>query len=148
KERLTLAAGQARFALQTLGPEDFPDLTAGELGHSFAIPAKELKRLIDKTRVAISTEETRNYLNGIFFHIADGPEGAKLRAVATDGHRLAQAELPRPTGAEGMPGVIIPRKTVHELQRLIEDSAETVNVAVSPAKVRFEIGSVTLTSKL
>ena len=95
KERLTLAAGQARFALQTLGPEDFPDLTAGELGHSFAIPAKELKRLIDKTRFAISTEETRYYLNGIFFHIADGPEGAKLRAVATDGPTLRDGSKKR-----------------------------------------------------
>ncbi|HRN85322.1 MAG TPA: DNA polymerase III subunit beta, partial [Hyphomicrobium sp.] len=148
KERLTLAAGQARFALQTLGPEDFPDLAAGELGHSFSVLAKDLKRLIDKTRFAISTEETRYYLNGIFLHIADAGHGPTLRAVATDGHRLAQAELTRPAGAEGMPGVIIPRKTVHELQRLIEDSAETVSVAVSPAKVRFEIGSVTLTSKL
>ncbi|HRQ27248.1 DNA polymerase III subunit beta [Hyphomicrobium sp.] len=148
KERLTLAAGQARFALQTLGPEDFPDLAAGELGHSFSVLAKDLKRLIDKTRFAISTEETRYYLNGIFLHIADAGNGPTLRAVATDGHRLAQAELTRPQGSEGMPGVIIPRKTVHELQRLIEDSAETVSVAVSPAKVRFEIGSVTLTSKL
>ncbi|MCC7252827.1 DNA polymerase III subunit beta [Hyphomicrobium sp.] len=148
KERLTLAAGQARFALQTLGPEDFPDLNAGDLGTSFEIAAKDLKRLIDKTRFAISTEETRYYLNGIFFHIAESGKTSMLRAVATDGHRLAQAELPRPKGAEGMPGVIIPRKTVHELHRLIEESAETVSVAVSASKVRFEIGSVTLTSKL
>ncbi|HML44340.1 MAG: DNA polymerase III subunit beta [Hyphomicrobium zavarzinii] len=148
KERLTLAAGSARFALQTLGPEDFPDLNAGDLGHSFEVAAKDLKRLIDKTRFAISTEETRYYLNGIFFHIAESGKTPMLRAVATDGHRLAQAELPRPKGAEGMPGVIIPRKTVHELGRLIEESADTVNVAVSASKVRFEIGSVTLTSKL
>lgn len=148
KERLTLAAGQARFALQTLGPEDFPDLNAGDLGTSFQVAAKDLKRLIDKTRFAISTEETRYYLNGIYFHIAEGGEAPTLRAVATDGHRLAQSELPRPAGAEGMPGVIIPRKTVHELQRLIEESAETVDVAVSASKIRFEIGSVTLTSKL
>lgn len=148
KERLTIAAGKARFALQTLGPEDFPDLNAGDLGVTFEVAAKDLKRLIDKTRFAISTEETRYYLNGIFFHIAESGKKPLLRAVATDGHRLAQADLARPKGSEGMPGVIIPRKTVHELHRLIEESAETVTVSVSPAKVRFEIGPVTLTSKL
>lgn len=148
KERLTLAAGTARFALQTLGPEDFPDLNAGDLGHTFELAAGDLKRLIDKTKFAISTEETRYYLNGIFFHCAESGKQSMLRAVATDGHRLAQAELTRPSGANGMPGVIIPRKTVHELHRLLEESAETVSVAVSASKVRFEIGSVTLTSKL
>jgi DNA polymerase III subunit beta len=148
KERLTLAAGQARFALQTLAPDDFPDINAGDLGVTFEIPAGDLKRLIDKTRFAISTEETRYYLNGIFLHAAESGKTSVLRAVATDGHRLAQAELPRPKGSEAMPGVIVPRKTVHELHRLIEESAETVTVAVSPAKIRFEIGPVTLTSKL
>jgi DNA polymerase-3 subunit beta len=148
KERLTLAAGQARFSLQTLGPEDFPDLNAGDLGVTFEIAAKDLKRLIDKTRFAISTEETRYYLNGIFLHVAESAKKPVLRAVATDGHRLAQADLPRPKGSDGMPGVIVPRKTVHELHRLIEESAETVTISVSQAKVRFEIGAVTLTSKL
>ena len=148
KERLTLTAGQARFALQTLGPEDFPDLNAGEFGHTFELQAGDLKRLLDKTRFAISTEETRYYLNGIFLHIAESGKKHTLRAVATDGHRLAQVEVARPKGADGMPGVIIPRKTVHELHRLLEGSSETVAVGVSPAKVRFEIGAVTLTSKL
>ena len=118
------------------------------MGQEFELTAQDLKRLIDKTRFAISTEETRYYLNGIYLHTAQSGNKATLRAVATDGHRLAQVELPLPKGAEGMPGVIIPRKTVHELNRLIEDSAAGVKVAVSPAKVRFEIGSVTLTSKL
>ena len=148
KERLTLSSGPSRFALQTLGPEDFPDLAAGDLGHKFEISAPDLKRLIDKTRFAISTEETRYYLNGIYLHIAERGKKGTLRAVATDGHRLAQADLDRPKGADGMPGVIIPRKTVHELQRLIEGSSDTVKVGVSPSKIRFEIGTVTLTSKL
>ncbi|MFA5899025.1 MAG: DNA polymerase III subunit beta [Hyphomicrobium sp.] len=148
KERLTLAAGHARFALQTLPPEDFPDIGVGEMGQEFELTSQDLKRLIDKTRFAISTEETRYYLNGIYLHTAQTDGKATLRAVATDGHRLAQVELPLPQGAEGMPGVIIPRKTVHELNRLIEDTSAAVKVAVSPAKVRFDIGSVTLTSKL
>ena len=148
KERLTLKAGHSRFALQTLSAEDFPDLAVGELGHEFEVAASDLKRLIEKTRFAISTEETRYYLNGIYLHPAMRGDTPTLRAVATDGHRLAQVELPRPEGAEGMAGVIIPRKTVHELHRLIEDGNGTVKVGVSPAKVRFEIGTVTLTSKL
>jgi DNA polymerase-3 subunit beta len=148
KERLTLAAGHARFALQTLPAEDFPDIGVGDMGQQFELSAQDMKRLIDKTRFAISTEETRYYLNGIYLHAAQSDNKPVLRAVATDGHRLAQVELPLPAGAQGMPGVIIPRKTVHELHRLIEDSAASVKVGVSPAKVRFEIGTVTLTSKL
>ena len=149
RERISLSSGQSRFALQTLPAEDFPDLAAGELGHQFTLPAHDLKRLIDKTRFAISTEETRYYLNGIYLHTASNEEGQPtLRAVATDGHRLAQIELPQPAGADGMPGVIVPRKTVHELHRLLEDGGTEVQVGVSAAKIRFDIGPITLTSKL
>lgn len=149
KERVALASGQSRFALQTLPAEDFPDIAAGEMSHHFSIPAHELRRLIDRTRFAISTEETRYYLNGIYLHVAKSESGGDmLRAVATDGHRLAQAEMVMPQGAEGMPGVIVPRKTVHELQRLLEDGSAEVNVGISTTKVRFEIGPITLTSKL
>ncbi len=149
RERISLSSGQSRFALQTLPAEDFPDLAAGEMGHEFTLPAHELKRLIEKTRFAISTEETRYYLNGIYLHTAAaGDDQPTLRAVATDGHRLAQIELAQPAGADGMPGVIIPRKTVHELHRLLEDGGKDVAVGVSPSKVRFEIGNISLTSKL
>jgi DNA polymerase-3 subunit beta len=148
KERLTITSGQSRFALQTLPAEDFPDLAAGELGHEFEIEARDLKRLIDKTRFAISTEETRYYLNGIYLHTAHTAGEPTLRAVATDGHRLAQVELALPAGADGMPGVIVPRKTVQELHRLVDGTEAPVKVGVSPSKVRFEIGTVTLTSKL
>ena len=148
KDRLTISAGQSRFALQTLGPEDFPDIAAGDLGSSFELPAVELKRLIDKTKFAISTEETRYYLNGIYLHAAESNKQRMLRAVATDGHRLAQAELPLPKGAEAIPGVIIPRKTVQELHRLIEASTDPVRISISQSKIRFEIGTLTMTSKL
>ncbi|MFM1814278.1 MAG: polymerase beta subunit [Pseudomonadota bacterium] len=146
--RLSLTAGQSRFALQTLPAEDFPDLAPGEMSHGFEIAAKDLRRLIEKTRFAISTEETRYYLNGIYLHQAEQAGQAMLRAVATDGHRLAQADLPLPAGATGMPGVIVPRKTVHEIHRLIEDSNAVVSVSVSTSKIRFECGTVALTSKL
>ncbi|MEQ1648677.1 MAG: DNA polymerase III subunit beta [Hyphomicrobiaceae bacterium] len=148
KERLTITSGRSRFALQTLAAEDFPDLGGGEFPHTFEIPAHDLKRLIDKTRFAISTEETRYYLNGIYLHTATSGTKPMLRAVATDGHRLAQMEMAQPDGAGGMPGVIVPRKTVHELQRLLEAGEKQAIVSVSAAKVRFEIGNVTLTSKL
>jgi DNA polymerase-3 subunit beta len=148
KERITLRSGHSRFQLQTLAPEDFPDLAAGEFAHTFEIGAADLKRLIDKTRFAISTEETRYYLNGIYLHAAQRGKEATLRAVATDGHRLAQAELAAPSGSGGMPGIILPRKTVHELHRLMEGSEGAVSVGVSSAKARFEIGTIVLTSKL
>lgn len=146
--RLTIQAGRSKFALQSLPQEDFPSMSAGELPHRFDIPADALARLVDKTRFAISTEETRYYLNGIYLHtVDDGPE-PMLRAVATDGHRLAQADFPCPEGAAGMPGVIVPRKTVVELQKLIEEEDGLIQVGVSDTKIRFEFGNVTLTSKL
>src|ERR1700683_634663 len=118
---LAIRAGRSRFTLQTLPESDFPDLAAGEMTHKFTLKAADLKRLIDKTQFAISTEETRYYLNGIYFHVA-GPEPTQtLRAVATDGHRLAQMELELPKGAAGMPGIIVPRKTGGEGRRLMED---------------------------
>jgi DNA polymerase-3 subunit beta len=145
---LAIRAGRSRFTLQTLPESDFPDLTAGEMTHKFALAAADLKRLIDKTQFAISTEETRYYLNGIYLHPAGSEKSATLRAVATDGHRLAQTELPLPAGAAGMPGIIVPRKTVTEVQRLIEDSQAEMTVELSSAKIRFAIGDVVLISKL
>ena len=144
---LQVRAGRSRFSLQTLPETDFPDLAAGDLPHRFKLAPADLKRLVDKTQFAISTEETRYYLNGIYLHVID-EKSAKLRAVATDGHRLAQVDLPAPKGSSGMPGIIVPRKAVAEVQRLLEDSGEEVQVEVSPSKIRFSIGNVVLTSKL
>src|SRR6202041_4151750 len=106
--------------LQPLPENDFPDLAAGDMTHSFTLAAADMKRLIDRTQFAISTEETRYYLNGIYLHSAGTAKEATLRAVATDGHRLAQVDLALPKGAAGMAGVILPRKTVGEVERLIE----------------------------
>jgi DNA polymerase-3 subunit beta len=149
-DRATLAirAGRSRFTLQTLPESDFPDLAPGEMTHKFALKAGDLKRLIEKTQFAISTEETRYYLNGIYLHAAGTAKAPTLRAVATDGHRLAQMELDLPKGADGMVGIIVPRKTVNELQRLLEDNEAEVAVELSPGKIRFSVGEVVLTSKL
>jgi DNA polymerase-3 subunit beta len=145
---LTIRAGRSRFTLQTLPESDFPDIAAGDMTHKFTLGAADLKRLIEKTQFAISTEETRYYLNGIYLHTAGAGNSLMLRAVATDGHRLAQVELAAPAGAEGMPGVIVPRKTVNEMQRLIEDLNGEIAVELSAAKIRFTLGNVVLTSKL
>jgi DNA polymerase-3 subunit beta len=145
--RLFISAGKSRLHLPVLPAGDFPSMPSDGFETKFEIEPTELTRLVDKTRFAISTEETRYYLNGIFFHTVDS-NGAKLRAVATDGHRLALADAPAPKGAQGMPGVIVPRKTINELKRLLDDAADLVEVSVSSQKIRFALGDAVLTSKL
>ena len=146
--RIALTAGRARFNLACLPKEDFPVMAAGDLPHQFTLAAAQLRGLVDRTRFAISTEETRYYLNGIYLHATEA-EGAKvLRAVATDGHRLARVEIPLPDGASEMPGVILPRKTVLELRKLIDEITEPVDVALSDTKIRFSFANAVLTSKL
>jgi len=142
-----VVAGRARFSLQTLPREDFPVVAEGELPTRFDLPAETLKQIIDKTRFAISTEETRYYLNGIFLHVSDDTTPV-LKAAATDGHRLARVTVPRPEGAEGMPDVIIPRKCVGELRKLLDEVDGSVEVSLSPTKIRFGLGTAILTSKL
>jgi len=144
--RMTVRAGRSRFSLPTLPRDDFPMIVEGELPTSFEIPAALLAQLIDRTRFAISTEETRYYLNGIFIHVTD----EELKAAATDGHRLARFTIPKPAGAEGMPDVIVPRKCVAELRKLLEEVLDTnVLVDLSASKIRFTLGGEkVLTSKL
>ncbi|MBI1366088.1 MAG: DNA polymerase III subunit beta [Alphaproteobacteria bacterium] len=146
--RLQITAGRYEGSLAALPDEDFPTLASDDLDVRFAVPADDLRRLFAKTRFAMSQEETRYYLNGVYLH-AFTEGGAKLlRAAATDGHRLARLDAPLPAGAEAMPGVIVPRKAVGELARLLEDAEETVEIAVSQTKIRFGLGAGHLTSKL
>ena len=145
---MKVTAGRSRFTLQTLPEADFPDITAGEFTHTFRIGAKELGSLIEHTQFAISTEETRYYLNGIYLHGVEEDSKLMLRAVATDGHRLARAQIEAPKGCEGMPGVIIPRKAVGEIQKLVEDPDATATIELSETKIRITVGAVILTSKL
>lgn len=146
--QLSLRAGRSRFSLTCLPTEDFPVMAGGDATHTFTIAAGELRGLIDRTRFAISTEETRYYLNGIYLHGNERNGASVLRAVATDGHRLASVECPLPSGAFGMPGVIVPRKAIAELRKLIEDSADDVEVSLSDSKIRFTFDGAILTSKL
>ncbi|MEP7006205.1 MAG: DNA polymerase III subunit beta [Sphingomonas bacterium] len=145
--KMTIMAGRAKFQLGTLPRDDFPVIAEGELPVAFELPAETLKQIIDKTRFAISTEETRYYLNGIFWHVSDDPLPV-LKAAATDGHRLARVTMPRPDGAEKMPDVIIPRKCIAELRKLLEEIDGSVGVSLSPTKIRFDLGQALLTSKL
>jgi DNA polymerase-3 subunit beta len=147
--RMSIVAGRARFSLGTLPRDDFPVIAEGELPTQFELPAETLKQIIDKTRFAISTEETRYYLNGIFLHVADGDSSNPvLKAAATDGHRLARVTLPCPEGAESMPDVIVPRKCIGELRKLLDEVDGSVGVSLSPTKIRFDLGQAILTSKL
>ena len=145
--RMQVNAGRARFTLSTLPRDDFPIIAEGELPTRFELPAATLRQIIDKTRFAISTEETRYYLNGIYLHVSDEAQPV-LKAAATDGHRLARVTVPRPDGAQGMPGVIIPRKCVGELRKLLDEVDGTVQVSLSDTKIRFGLGNAVLTSKL
>jgi DNA polymerase III subunit beta len=145
---LALRAGKFNTTLQVLPVEDFPSMTEGSLPHQFKIEAAKLRGMIDRTRFAISTEETRYYLNGIYFHVAESEGRKVLRAAATDGHRLARVEEDLPDGAVAMPGVIIPRKTINELRKLAEETRDEIELRLSDTKVSFRIGPVSLTSKL
>ena len=146
--RLQISAGRSNFSLATLPKEDFPVMASSEYSANFSALAKDLRRLFDKSKFAISTEETRYYLNGVYMHVAEGENGRVLRCVATDGHRLARIDAPLPEGAENMPGVIVPRKTVGELKKLLEDDDMQIAVSVSETKVRFATPDISLTSKV
>jgi DNA polymerase-3 subunit beta len=146
--RLTIEAGRSNFSLATLPKEDFPVMATSEYESNFSAPAPVLRRLFDKSKFAISTEETRYYLNGVYMHVAAGDSGQVLRCVATDGHRLARIDAPIPEGANGMPGVIVPRKTVNEMRKLLDNDDTMIAVSVSETKVRFATTDITLTSKV
>ncbi len=143
-----LRSGRATFTLACLPPEDYPVMSSGDLAYNFALTAAELRSLVDRTRFAISTEETRYYLNGIYLHATKNDEVPVIRVVATDGHRLARVEMVMPEGAAGMPGIIVPRKTVIELRKLVDESEEEIQVSLSETKIRFATGEAALTSKL
>eukprot|EP01042_Synura_sphagnicola_P031885 gene31885-41032_t len=146
--RLSVSAGRSRFALPVLPAGDFPIMSNDHEGVAFSILRDDLKRLIDKTSFAVSTEETRYYLNGLYLHSLTEDGSNYLRAVATDGHRLALAEMPAPDGAMGGPGVIIPRKTIIELQRLLDDSEEPVQLDIANNQVKLTFADIELISKL
>lgn len=145
--RILLRCGDGRFTLACLPAEDFPGVNEVESAQNFAISAQNLRRLIDKTRFAISLEETRYYLNGIYLHAVSAPSPL-LRSVATDGHRLARVDVPLPEGAADIPGVILPRKAVSEIRKLIDEVDDDINFSLSETMARLTFGTITITTKL
>ncbi|MDW9650825.1 DNA polymerase III subunit beta [Sinorhizobium meliloti] len=137
KGQLIVKSGRSRFSLPTLPATDFPDLSGGEYTASFDM---DLAALFAPVSFAISTEETRFYLNGIFLHLHEDGDYF-IRAVATDGHRLSRHQVAYP-GEDAFKGVIVPRKTVGLLPK------GTVRVSVSETKIRIASGEFVLTSKL
>ena len=145
--RLKIEAGRSNFSLATLPKEDFPNMATSDYDANFSCPAPILRRLLDKSKFAISTEETRYYLNGVYMHVSDADGGKVLRCIATDGHCLACVDAELPEGADGMADVIVPRKTVGELRKLLDDDMK-IAVSVSETKIRFATPDITLTSKV
>lgn len=146
--KLTIRAGSSSFTLAVLPVEEFPVFEEGDFTHHFTLGRNDLLAMLEKTRFAVSTEETRYYLNGIYLHTLELDGGAVMRAVATDGHRLARIELTQPNGAGGMPGIIVPRKTVGEVKKIVAESEQDVDVSVSDTKIRFLCNGITVISKL
>ena len=146
--RLDVVAGRSSFSLATLPREDFPIMANSEYACNFSAKSEILRRLFDKSKFAISTEETRYYLNGVYMHSSDGTNGKVLRCVATDGHRLARIDTELPDGAETLPGVIVPRKTVGELRKLLDVDEIKIAVSVSETKIKFATPEMILTSKV
>ena len=147
-DRLGIKASSSSFALNCLPAEDFPSISQEEFKFTFSLETDDLIRLIDKTSFAMSLEETRYYLNGIYLHAVKDAEGEKLRTVSTDGHRLSRVDMNIPEGANEIPGVIVPRKTIMEIRKLLEDHSDTINLSLSDNKIKLSFSNVILTSKL
>ncbi|MFA6280326.1 MAG: DNA polymerase III subunit beta [Bdellovibrionales bacterium] len=146
--QIVLSSGRSQFKLGCLPVEDFPKMPDGDHKHKFTLSSEDLRGLIDRTRFAISAEETRYYLNGIYLHATKADKVDVLRAVATDGHRLARVEMPAPQGAKGLTGIIIPRKTVGEVRKMLDEATGAIEIALSESKVRFSFDNIVITSKL
>ena len=148
ENEITLKCGRSKFNLSTLKTDDFPIISDNDLSTNFVLSADELIRIIDKTKFAVSNEETRYYLNGIFLHKADRNSIQFLRAVATDGHRLAQYDIPLPQGAEDITGIIIPKKTIFELRKVLDDANGDVSVSLNENKIKFTFNDLKIISKV
>ncbi|MBE8190874.1 MAG: DNA polymerase III subunit beta [Alphaproteobacteria bacterium] len=147
-DELQLFSGTSVFLLQTLPQDDFPQMKQDKSSTAFSLQAQDLSRLLRKAQFAISTEETRYYLNGVYLHICEEEGADLLRAVATDGHRLAQLQMVRPEGAADMPPIIVPRKTVGEVLKVLDDKEDEVSISISDVQIVFTMPHITLMSKL
>ncbi|AOK57677.1 DNA polymerase III subunit beta [Burkholderia ubonensis] len=144
-KRLTVQSGKSRFALQTLAADEFPTVAqAKDFGASLSVPQKSFRQLLGMVHFAMAQQDIRYYLNGMLLVV----DGDQLMAVATDGHRLAFSSMKIEGGAFGRQEVIVPRKTILELQRLLEDIDDTVTIDIAQTQAKFTFGQVELVSKL
>jgi DNA polymerase-3 subunit beta len=142
-KKLTIQSGKSRFNLQTLAAEEYPTVAQAEFSADFTLPAATLKYLLSMVHFSMAAQDIRYYLNGMLLVV----DGSTVRAVATDGHRLALCEVTK-DGATGKIEAIIPRKTILELMRLLPDSEDAVRVQMAANQVKFSFGPIELISKL
>jgi DNA polymerase-3 subunit beta len=142
-DKATLKSGRSRFTLATLPAADFPTVDSMTAEQSVVLEQPAMKRLLEKSHFSMAHQDVRYYLNGLLFEIDAG----KLRAVATDGHRLATCEVKTESDATGAHQVIVPRKGVLELQRLLGDDG-TVTLAIGSNHIQAQVGGIRFTSKL
>ena len=152
--RTAIDLGGIKFKLQSLPATDYPDLSAGDHPFVYSVAAPDLIKAFDRVKFAISTEETRYYLNGAYVHFAATSDGNFLRFVTTDGHRLAQYSLPAMAIPSDLPGLIIPAKTIKTLLAVYaalkkaKQAPETIKVESGTEKIKFTLGNVEIVSKV
>jgi DNA polymerase-3 subunit beta len=142
---LQIKSGKSKYSLPCIDASEFPNLSEGELSEEVAVEADKLTKMIDKTRFAISNDETRYYLNGLYLQAIQKDSAFELRTVATDGHRLALSFLV--TDLKAPFGVILPKKSVAEIRRII-DGSKSIKIAVSRVKIKVVTDNTTIVSKL
>ncbi len=145
---LTIRSNETRFSLACLPKEDFPIIEQSFNGTSIKINSQILFKLIDKTKFAISNEETRYFLNGLYFNLEKNNESTDLTLVCTDGHRLAKFSYSLNQNINDLPGVIIPKKTINELSKLLSDTDFDIEINLTANKIVFYVENLILISKL
>ena len=150
---LKITSNKANFSLPVISADEFPNIESDNMEHSFTLPKNDLLNLFDQAKIAISTEETRYYLNGIYFHdTINSNKEHVIRAIATDGHRLAKIEKKLVNGAINIPAIIIPRKTILEIIKILSETEhnknDEVKISISKTKIRIEYNNAIILSKL
>ena len=147
-KRFSIRSGKSRFSLGCLPKDDFPIIEIDNLRSELSINAQSFLKLIEKTRFAVSNEETRYFLNGIYFQKKNVDNSECLCLVATDGHRLAKIEFNSLEKLPEMQGVIIPKKTINELCKLLADFNDSITINLDSNKIIFFVNKSVLISKL
>jgi len=147
ENKLSVKTDNASFNLLCLPTGNFPSFTDSFDEREISIDSENILKLLNKTKISISNDDTRHYLNGIFLHLTEGGGKTFLTAVATDGHRLSSSSLEL-KNSETFTSIILPRKTVYQLCLILSEISENVKLQISNNKIQFKIGSTTLISKV